>query len=138
MSTDWASPTPSVTESCEAALRRLLASRAIAGHPLTFDDPASGSLAVFQSSRVALPQDAPKAPDLVSLLSSSARSFLDTQLQRMLGLAGRFVDSVFQHSWCHYEGFIRDLVKAGSAGLLNRLWNTLVSFSLPRRLVLRG
>ena len=60
----------SVTESGEAALRRLLASRAIGSDSLTFDDPALGSLTAFQSSRVARPQDASRAPDLVPLLSS--------------------------------------------------------------------
>ena len=120
---------PSVTESGEAALRRLLASRASGGHSTTSDDPAPGSLTVFQSSRVARPQDGSKAPNLVRLLSSSARSFLDTSKQRMLrpvsevadmetrlGPAGRHVDPVFQHSWRRYVGFNRDLVKAGSVG----------------------
>ena len=60
----------SVTGSGEAVLRRLLASRAIESDSLTFDDPAPGSLTVFQSSRVARPQDASRAPDLVPLLSS--------------------------------------------------------------------
>ena len=46
---------PSVTESGEAAFRRLLAS-AIGGCSLTSVDPAPGSLTVFQSSRVAPPQ----------------------------------------------------------------------------------
>ena len=72
------------TESGEAALRRLLASRAVGGCALTVDDPALGLLTVFQSSRVARPQDASKDPNLVSLLSSSARSYLDTYEQRML------------------------------------------------------
>ena len=48
------------------------------------DDPAPGSLTVFQSSRVARPQDASKALHLVSLLSASARSDLDAHKQRML------------------------------------------------------
>ena len=91
MSTDLASPAlrrlhfvisdfrlPNVTESGEAALRGLLASRAIGGYSLTSDDSAPGSLIVFQPSRVARPQDASKAPCIVSLLSNSARSYLDT------------------------------------------------------------
>ena len=71
----------SVTESGEAALRRLLASRAVGGYSLTSDDPALGSLTVFQSSRVARPQATP--PHLVSLLNSSARSPLDAYRQRV-------------------------------------------------------
>ena len=71
---------PSVGESSEAALRRLLASRAIGGCSLTSDDPAPGSLTLFQSSRVARPLDASKAPYLVSLLSGSARSYLDARV----------------------------------------------------------
>ena len=75
LSTDLASPTlrllhivisdfrpPSVAESGEAAFRRLFTSRAIGGYSLASDDPALGSPTVFQSSRVARPQDAPKAP----------------------------------------------------------------------------
>ena len=31
-----------------------------------------------------------------------------------LGLAGRYVDPVFQHTRRHYVGFVRDLVRAGS------------------------
>ena len=102
-------------------------------------------LRIAELSRVARPQDASKAPHLVSLLSSSARSCLDAYKQRMLrpasevadmepplGLAGRHVDPVFQHS------FVRDLVEAGSVGLLKMLLNTLVCFPLPRRLELNG
>ena len=72
-----------------------------------------------------------KALYLVSLLSSSARSYLDTNKQRVfrpvlevadvetrLGLAGRDVDPVFQHSWRHHAGFVWDLVKAGSIGFV--------------------
>ena len=51
---------PSVAESGEAALRRLLASRAIGSYSSTSDDPAPGSPTVFQSSRVVRPQDASK------------------------------------------------------------------------------
>ena len=95
---------PSGTESGEASLRRLLASRGVRGYALT----------VFQSSRVARPQDASKASNLESLLISSARSYLDAFLQRMLrpfsdvadmearlGRAGRYVDPVFQHNRRH-------------------------------------
>ena len=105
---------PKVAESSEAALRRLLASRAIGGDSLISVDPDPGSLTVFQSPRVAPPQDASKAPDLVSLLSSSSRSYLDPYKERMLrpvsevadmetwlGLVGRYVDPVFQHSRRH-------------------------------------
>ena len=67
---------PSVTESGEAAVWRLRASCAIGGYSLTSDDPAPGSPTVFQSSRVARPQDASTSPYFVSLLSSSARSYL--------------------------------------------------------------
>ena len=49
-----------------AALRRLFTSRAIGGHSLTSDDLAPRSPTVFQSSRVARPQDASKAPNHVS------------------------------------------------------------------------
>ena len=63
---------PSVPWSGEAALRRLLASRAIGGYSLTSGDLAPGSLTVFQSSRVARPQDASKAPH-VEPLPTSAR-----------------------------------------------------------------
>ena len=51
---------------------------------MTSDDPAPGSLAVLQSSRVARPQDASKAICLGSLLSSSVRSVLDAFQQRAL------------------------------------------------------
>ena len=63
---------PSGIESGEAG-RRLLASRGIGGFAMTSDDPAPGSLIVFQSSRDARPQDASKALYLVSVLSSLAR-----------------------------------------------------------------
>ena len=91
---------------------------------------ASGSLTLFQSWRVARPQDASKAPKLVLLLSSSARSYLDVKKQRMvrpvsevagmetwLRPAGRYVDPVFQHSRRHV-GFVRGLVKAGPVGFV--------------------
>ena len=41
---------PRVTESSEAALRRLPTSRAVGGYSLTSDDLALGSLTVFHSS----------------------------------------------------------------------------------------
>ena len=119
---------PSVAESGEAALRRLLASRPIGGYSL---DPAPGSLVVFQSSRVARPQDASEAPFFVALLSSSARSYLDTFKHRMLRPvsevadmetrlrpAGLYADPVFQHSWRHCVGFFSDLMKARSVGFV--------------------
>ena len=59
-------------------------------------------------------------------------------MEARLGLAGRCVVPVFQHSRRHCVGFIRDLVKTVSVGLLKRLLNTLVSFSLPRKLGLKG
>ena len=46
----------------------------------------------FQSSRVARPQDASKAPNFVSLLSSSARSGLDAYRQRMLRSVSEVAD----------------------------------------------
>ena len=67
---------PSVAESGEAVLRRLLASRAIGGYSLT----ARGSLTLFQSSRVARPQVASKAPYLVSLFEKLS-SFLPGYVQ---------------------------------------------------------
>ena len=48
---------PSGSESGEAALRRLLACRAIGGYAMSSDDPSPGSPTVFQSSRLARPQD---------------------------------------------------------------------------------
>ena len=67
----------------------------------------------------------------VSLLSSSARLFLETYKQRLLrpvceadgmearlGLACRYVDPVFQHCRRHYKGFICDVEKAGSVGFV--------------------
>ena len=65
--------------------------RAIGSYSLTYDDPAPGSLTVFQSSRVARPQDASKAPYLGSLLSSSARSYLDAYEQRVLRLVSELL-----------------------------------------------
>ena len=50
--------------------------------------------------------------------------------------ARRHVAPDSQHSWRHYVGFIRDLVKAGSVRFVEPLLNTLVSFSLPRRVVM--
>ena len=142
---------PSGTESGEAALRRLLASRAIGGYVLTSDGPAPGRPTVFQSSRVARPQDASKAPGLVSLLSSSARFHLDAYKQRMLRPVSEVADmetawdrpvpTLIQSSrtadvttWTSFVIWR----KLGPSGLLKRLLNTLVSSSLPRRLGLRG
>ena len=99
----------SVTESDERALRRLLASRAVGDFSLTSDNPALGSLTVFQPSRVTRPSYGSKAPNRVSLLNSSARSYLGTYEQRMLRpvsevadmqtrLAEGHVDPVFHHS----------------------------------------
>ena len=45
-----------------------------------------------QSSRVARPQDASKALYLVSLLSSSALSYLGTYKQRMIRLVSEVAD----------------------------------------------
>ena len=144
MSTDLASPAicrlhfvtsefrpPSVTESGEAALGRLLAKRAIGGYSVTSEDRTLGFGTVFQSSRVARPQDASRASYFVSLLSNSARYYLDANTQRLLRLVSEvadfearlgppscFVDPVFQHSQRHYVGFICDLVKAGSVGFV--------------------
>ena len=138
--------TPSVTESGEAALRRLLASRAIGGHSRTSDDPAPESLSASQSSRVARPQDASNVPNLVSLLSSWARSYLGTCGQRMLrpvsevaDIESRLVVTLVQFSRRrHNVGFVRDLGKLVPSGLLRMLLNSLVSLSLPRGLTLRG
>ena len=99
---------------------------------MTSDDPAPRSPTVFQSSRVARPQDASKGPYLGSLLSSSARSCLAKYKQRLLRPvserlptwetllepADRDVDPVFQHSRRHDVGFVRDLVKACSVGFV--------------------
>ena len=121
---------PSVTESGEAALRRLHASRPIGGYSLTSDDPAPASLTVFQSSRVdhGMRQ---KLPHLESPLRSSVRSYLDTYEQRLLGAVsevadmdtrlgpvGRYFDPVFQHSRRNHRSFVRDLVEAGSVGFV--------------------
>ena len=86
---------------------------------------------MFQSSRAASPQDASRAPYFVSLLSTSARSYLDAYKQRTLrpvsevvdmeiglGPACRYVDPVFHHSWHQYVGFVWDLVKAGPTGFV--------------------
>ena len=84
---------------------------------MTSDDPAPGSLTVFQSSRVARPQNASKGLYLMSVLSSSARSYLDAKMQRMrrpvsefadmgtrMGPAGRDIHPVFQHSRRDFVG----------------------------------
>ena len=39
-------------------------------------------------------------------------------METRLGLAGRYVDPVFQHSQRHYVGLVRDLVKADSVGFV--------------------
>mgnify|MGYP000913042800 CR=1 FL=1 len=39
-------------------------------------------------------------------------------METRLGLAGRYVDPVFQQSRRHYVGFISDLVRAGSVGFV--------------------
>ena len=88
---------PCVLESGEAALRRLLASRAIGGYSLTSDDSAPGSLTVFQSSRVAPPQDASEALYFVSLLSSSARLFLVSFCSVNFVLFLRFLQAAVEH-----------------------------------------
>ena len=98
---------------------------------MTSGDRTLGFVTVFQSSRVARPQDAYRASYFVSLLSNSARHYLDANTQRLLrfvsevaylearlGPPGCFVDPVFQHSRRHYVGFICDLVKAGSVGFV--------------------
>ena len=116
---------PNVTESGEAALRRLLVIRTVGGYTITSGDPSPGLLTVFQSSRVARPQDASKAHNFLSLLTGSARLYLETCEQRVLrlvsevadmeaqlGPAGRYVDPVSQRSRRHYVGFVRDLEKA--------------------------
>ena len=59
-------------------------------------------------------------------------------METRMGPAGRYIDPVFQHSWRHYVGFVRDLVKAVPSGLSQMLSGKLLSFSLPRRLVLGG
>ena len=72
-----------------------------------------------------------KLPTLCQCWASQLVLCLDTYKQRMLrlvsevedmetrlGLAGRDVDPVFQHSWRHCVGFIHDLVKAGSVGFV--------------------
>ena len=85
---------------------------------MTSDDPAPGSPTAFQSSRVVRPQDASKAPKLVSLLSGSASSYLETYKQRTLrpvsevadmetwlGPAGRYLDRVFPAQPASLRGF---------------------------------
>ena len=87
----------------------------------------------------------------VSLLSSSARSYLDTNKQRMLrpvsevadtetrlGPAVWYVDLLFQHSRRHSVGVVRDLVKAGSVGFVGTAVEHIGLFLLPRRLGLKG
>ena len=60
-------------------------------------------------------------------------------METPLGLAGRSVDPVFQHSRRHYVGFIRDLVKAGSVGFdETAVEHKVAFFLLPRRLWLKG
>ena len=106
---------PSVTESSEATLRRLLASRAIGGNSLTSDGLALGT-----------PRYA-ELFDHVSLLSSSVCSYLDAYKQRMLRPVSGLL--TWKNDWDrpvvtlilfsgtalrHFVGFVRDLVKAGS------------------------
>ena len=98
---------------------------------MTSDDPAPGSQTVFQSSRVARPQESSKAPCMVSLLRRSPHSYLDAYKKRMLrpvaevadmdtrlGAAVHHVDPVFQHRRRHCVGFTRVLMKAGSVGFV--------------------
>ena len=105
-------------DAAEVGVWKKLASRATGSYSLTSDDP-SGIANRVPVSRVARPQDASKALYLVSLLSSSARSYLDTYEQRTFRPVAEvadmetrlgpvvFVDPVFQHSRCHYVGFVR-------------------------------
>ena len=65
---------PSVTDSDEAAVRRLFASRAIGGYSLTSDDPTPGVANRVPIIASGSTTGCLKAPFLVSLLSSSARS----------------------------------------------------------------
>ena len=106
---------PSDSESSEAALRRLLASRAIGGYSVTCDDPTPGLLTVFQLSRLARPQDASSAPYFVQLSSfisaQQPSSFLPGY--RWARLFVTLIQSS-QHSRRRNVGFVRDLVKAGS------------------------
>ena len=105
LSTDLASPAlrrlhfvisdfrpPSVAESGEVALRRLLASRAIGGYSLPSDDPAPGSL--------------PGVPVIASCFAD---------METWLAPAKRYVDLVVPHSRLHYASV---LVKACSVGFV--------------------
>ena len=126
---------PSITRSGEAVLLRLFPSRAIGGSSLTSDDLASGPQTVCQSSRVARPQDASQAPHPVSLLSSSARSYLDAYEQRMPVVTLIQFSSTADHvTWVSFAIWL----KLDPSGLLKMLLSTLVSFLLPGRLVLSG
>ena len=121
------------------------------GYSLTSDDPAVGSLTFSNLRELLDHRMRQKAPYFVSLLSSSARSYLDTSQQRMLrpvsevadietrlGLAGRHVDPVFQHSRRHYVGFVRDLVEAASVGFVEGAVEHVGCFFVAKWLVLRG
>ena len=79
----------------------------------------SGIADCVPSSRVARPQDASKAPHFVSLLSSSARSHLDSCMQRMLRPvsetadmetwlwpASRFIDPVLERVGFEETGWV--------------------------------
>ena len=101
---------PSGSESGEAALRRLLACRATGGYAMSSDDPSPGSPTVFQSSRLARPQDASKALDLVSLLSISALlgsvGFDETSVEHVgLFFVARLVLKVHHRCACQQPTF---------------------------------
>ena len=134
-----------LAESGEAALRRLFASRAIGGLSLTSDDPAPGSLTVFQSSRVAGPQDASRALDLLSFITLLVSTWTRTS-SVCLAL---FLKSLTWKPGCNWpvgtltqSSSIADVTawdafviwnKPAQLGLLTAVWNTLVSFFVVKK-----
>ena len=166
LSTDLAPPTlrrlhsvisdlrpPSVTESGEAALRRLPASRAIGGHSLTSGDPARGSLTAFQSNASCSTTGCLKSSQLcvnAEHLSSFFVWIRTSSVCFVLFLRLR----TWRHDWdwpavtltqfsstAGVTAWVLSmtLLRLVPSGLLKRLLkNMLSSFLSPRRLVLRG
>ena len=73
-------------------------------HETCADDAAAACIRMPRFQRAA------KYSPMLRLVSEVA------DMETRLGLVGRLVDPVFQHSRRHYVGFIQDLVKAGSVG----------------------
>ena len=59
-------------------------------------------------------------------------------METRLGPRGLCIDPVFQHSWRHHEGFVCDLVKAGSVGFIETAAGHVGFFFVAKKAGARG